>query len=394
MSAMSRLVRVLIGSSIVLGALCLVVYLSDPLFWKRLLTFPGSGSVTEVQWYQPSEVVAGPEREDLTSSDAEHRSISQQALDAAVEYGTQTHSVALLVWHQGSLQLEHYWPGYDRHSRTDSGAMHATVLALLYGAALEEGVIRSLDEPAATYLPEWRNDAHARIRIRDLLQMSSGLKHQAVSRNPWNQGLRLFLGSDITTRALRAPVSVEPGKRFEYNNVDAEILGIILQRASGKRYARYLSERMWNRLGVGEAAVWLDREGGMAHTFCCLQTTARGWLAVGQSILDLGQVAGEQVVPAAWVLEMLKGSGTNPNFGLQIWLGNEGAGERRDNGAGPVRAKQSEPFVARDIAFLGGAGGQRVYIIPSQQLIIVRTGARRSDWDDAKLPNAILRGVS
>ena len=91
---------------------------------------------------------------------------------------------------------------------------------------------------------------------------------------------------------------------------------------------------------------------------------------------------------------MLKGSGTNPNFGLQIWLGNEGAGERRDNGAGPVRAKQSEPFVARDIAFLGGAGGQRVYIIPSQQLIIVRTGARRSDWDDAKLPNAILRGVS
>ena len=133
------------------------------------------------------------------------------------------------------------------------------------------------------------------------------------------------MGSDITTRALRAPVSVEPGKRFEYSNVDAEILGIVLQRASGKRYARYLSERMWNRLGVGEAAVWLDREGGMAHTFCCLQTTARGWLAVGRSILDLGQVAGEQVVPAAWVLEMLKGSGTNPNFGLQIWLGNAGA---------------------------------------------------------------------
>ena len=394
MNAMSRLVRVLSGSAIVLGVLCLIIYLSDAVFWKRLLTFPGSGVVTEVEWYQPGETVAGPERGEPALSDPDHRSISQEALDTAVEYGTQTHSVALLVWHRGSLQLEHYWPGYDRQSRTDSGGMHATVLALAYGAAIEEGVIRSLDEPAATYLPEWRRDAHAKIRIRDLLQMSSGIEYQAVSRNPWNRGLRLFLGSDVTALALSAPISVEPGTRFEYNNLDPEILGIILQRASGKRYARYLSERIWNRLGVGDASVWLDRENGMARTFCCLQTTARGWLAVGRSILDLGRVGNEQIAPAAWVLEMVRASGTNPGFGLQIWLGDAGGGGRGVSDARHVRALQSEPFVARDVVFLGGAGGQRVYIIPSRQLIIVRTGARRSDWDDAKLPNAILRGVS
>jgi CubicO group peptidase (beta-lactamase class C family) len=394
MSAMSRFVRVLIGSGVVLGILCLIIYLPDPLFWKRLLTFPGSGSVTEVEWYQPSEAVAGSEREDLTLSDADHSSVSREALDVAVEYGAQTRSAALLVWHRGSLQLEHYWPGYDRQSRTESGAMHATVLALAYGAAIEEGVIRSLDEPAATYLPEWRSDEHAKIRIRDLLQMSSGLEYQALSRNPWNRGLRLFLGSDITALALGVPMSVEPGTRFEYNNLDAQILGIILQRASGKRYARYLSERIWNRLGVGDATVWLDRENGMARTFCCLQTTARGWLAVGLSILDLGRVGDEQIVPAAWVLEMLKASGTNPSFGLQIWLGDAPGGERGEHDASRARALQSEPFVARDVVFVGGAGGQRVYVVPSQQLIIVRTGTRRADWDDAKLPNAILRGVS
>lgn len=391
---MSRFVRVLIRSGIVFGALCLVIYLSDPPFWKRLLSFPDPGTVTALEWYQPSEPVAGSERDDLTLQDADQRSVSQEALDAAVEYGTQTRSVALLVWHRGSLQLEHYWPGYDRHSRTDSGAMHATVLALAYGAAIEEGVIRSLDEPAATYLPEWRADAHAKIRIRDLLQMSSGLEYRPVSRNPWNRGLRLFLGSDITALALRAPTSAEPGMRFEYNSLDAEILGIILQRASGMRYARYLSARIWNRLGVGEAAVWLDREGGMARTFCCLQTTARGWLAVGLTILDLGRVGAEQIVPAPWVLEMLKASRTNPNFGLQIWLGDVTEGKRPEGDANRVRARQSEPFVVRDVVFLGGAGGQRVYIVPSRELIIVRTGTRRSDWDDAKLPNAILRGVS
>jgi CubicO group peptidase (beta-lactamase class C family) len=145
---------------------------------------------------------------------------------------------------------------------------------------------------------------------------------------------------------------------------------------------------------VGDASVWLDRENGMARTFCCLQTTARGWLAVGRSILDLGRVGNEQIAPAAWVLEMVRACGTNPGFGLQIWLGDAGGGGRGVSDARHVRALQSEPFVARDVVFLGGAGGQRVYIIPSRQLIIVRTGARRSDWDDAKLPNAILRGVS
>ncbi len=391
---MSRFVRVLIGSGIVLGALCLVIYLSDPLFWKRLLSFPGPGTVTAVEWYQPSEPVAGSERDDLTLQDADQRSVSQEALDAAVEYGTQTRSVALLVWHRGSLQLEHYWPGYDRHSRTDSGAMHATVLALAYGAAIEEGVIRSLDEPAATYLPEWRADAHAKIRIRDLLQMSSGLEYRPCHAIPGIEGCACFWAATLRRwRCVRrrAP-SLACGSSTTVSMLRFSASFCSAPRACAMRAT--CQSDIWNRLGVGEAAVWLDRDGGMARTFCCLQTTARGWLAVGLTILDLGRAGAEQVVPAPWVLEMLKPSRTNPNFGLQIWLGDVTEGKRPEDDAKRVRALQSEPFVVRDVVFLAGAGGQRVYIVPSRELIIVRTGTRRSDWDDAKLPNAILRGVS
>jgi len=394
MSTGSRFARILFGSGVVLVGSFLVIFLSDPLFWKRLLTFPAADSVTAVEWYQPSESVAGPERQDPGVAEGGYRSVSQEALDAVVRYGTETRSVALLVWHRGSLELEHYWPGYGQLTRTDSGGMHATVLALLYGTAIEEGVIRSLDEPAATYLPEWRNDAHAKIRIRDLLHMASGLERQVPSRNPWNRAVRLFLSGNVTALAVGVPVRTAPGTRFEYSNLDAQLLGIILQRASGKRYATYLSEHIWNRLGAGDGAVWLDGQNGMARTFCCLQTTARGWLAIGLSILNLGEVGEQQIVPAAWVQEMLKPSEINPGFGLGIWLGDAPVDDGSHLGADRVRGRQSEPFLARDVKLLAGAGGQRVYIIPSHELIIVRTGARRPDWDDAKLPNAILRGVS
>jgi CubicO group peptidase (beta-lactamase class C family) len=390
---MRRLARVLASAAVALAALCLAVYLSDPWYWKRLFTFPRVEAPADLAWFQPSESVPAGVRREWPVAAPDGAGIPNEALADVLSYATQTNSLALLVWHRDALVLERYWSGQDADSRTDSGGIHATILALLYGVAIDDGLIPSLDEPVASYLPEWRHDARGKIRIRDLLAMASGLELSAVSMNPWNRTLRLFLSGNVTTLALGTPLNTVPGTQFEYSNVDAEILGIALQRASGKRYARYLSERLWSRLGTGAAAVWLDHEAGMARTFCCLQASARDWLAIGRLILDSGRVGSEQVVPAAFIAEMLKPSAANPHFGLEIWMGNAPGGVRRYNSASELPARQSEPFLAPDVALLDG-GGLRVYIVPSQQLVIVRVGARRADWDDARLPNAILRAVS
>ena len=393
MRSRTVLARVVIGVGLALGVAAFLVYQADPWFWKRLATLPANG-VTALEWYQPLEPVGGRPRHEVPVASANPQSIARGAIDEAVAYGTTTHSVALLVWHRGVLELERYWPGYARDSRTESGAMHATVLALLYGIAIDAGIIRSLDEPAATYLPEWRQDARASIRIRDLLQMASGLEVAAPSWTPWNRRFRLLLSGNSTPLALDSAQVAMPATRFEYSDFDTQILGIVLQRASGKRYARFLEQHLWTPLGAAPAAVWLDHEDGMARTFCGLQTTARGWLAVGLVILNEGRSNSGQVVPAGWIRHMLTPSATNPNFGLHIWLGNAPGGKRQYNSATRERARQSEPFLAPDVTFLDDGGAQRVYIIPSQQLVIVRTGTYRVDWDDARLPNAILRGVS
>lgn len=378
------LVAVVIG----LVVLALVAaYVADPAVLRNTFFGPSFGSVTQTERSLPQEVVPGIERDDIPQGPPD--TIEPAALAAAEAYAAQTHSVALLVYHRGALRYEKYWPGYDRNTRTDPFSAHKTVMGLLFGAAIADGFIKSVDEPAANWLPEWRNDARREIRIRDLLQMSSGLELPVFGT--W-RGLRITLGSDLPDSVLGLKAEMPPGTDFQYSNANAQLLGMVLQQATGKRYAQYLSERLWSRIGAPPAAVWLDREGGMPRTFCCLYTTARGWLQVGRLIQDGGRSGGEQVIPEAWIREMTTPAPTNPNYGYQIWLGSPPGKERKYNDK-TVKAFHSEPFVAADIRYIDGFGGQRVYVIPSQELIIVRTGEAKLDWDDALIPNAILRGL-
>ena len=103
------------------------------------------------------------------------KTISQQALDEATAYARETKSHALLVFHQGELQLEEYFPGYDEKTLSDTNSMHKTVLALLIGIAIDQGLIDNVDESASNYLSQWAQDERQQITIKQLLQQSSGI---------------------------------------------------------------------------------------------------------------------------------------------------------------------------------------------------------------------------
>jgi CubicO group peptidase (beta-lactamase class C family) len=385
--------RLLLGLVALLIAAVLIAYVMDPAVIRRMVTSPGMGVVDQTQKNQPQEAVSGTEQ---GIPSAAQDTIDPAAVAAAEDYATKTQSVALLIYHRGALRYEKYWPGYGRDFRTDPYSAHKTVLGLLVGAAIQDGLIKSVDEPAANYLPEWKGDSRAEITIKDLLQMSSGL--EIVQFGTW-KSFQLTLGSDITSTALSIPAARPHGSEFQYLNLNSQLLGTIVQRASGKRYAEYLSTRLWSRIGAPTGYVWLDREEGMPRTFCCVYTTARGWMQVGLLLLNRGRVGDDQVVPAEWIAEMTTPAATNPNYGYQVWLGSPQGTARKYNDK-TVKAYHSESFVAEDIVYIDGFGGQRVYVVPSQDLIIVRTGRAIADmqnlagnWDDALLPNTILRGI-
>jgi len=221
--------------------------------------------------------------------------------------------------------------------------------------------------------------------------MRSGLRVEAFSPSPLSKGMRLVLGSRIDELTLALPLANEPGSDFQYLNFNSQALGIAVSRALDRPYADYLSERLWQPLGAPDAALWLDRDGGSPRLFCCLLTTARAWIQVGRLLLDEGRIDGEQILPDGWTAQMMQPSAANPNFGLHLWLGSPPDGIRAYNRESSLEATHSEPYLAPDIVFLDGAGGQRLYVVPSEELVILRIGKARLDWDDAVIPNALLQ---
>ncbi len=180
------------------------------------------------------------------------------------------------------------------------------------------------------------------------------------------------------------PAVSEPGRVFDYNNVNFQVLGFVLEAATGRRFAEYLSEKLWKPLGCGDAALWLDREGGSARTFGYLFATARDWARVGLLLLHEGEWEGKTIVPSGYIREMLKPSPEEPTYGLGIWLAND-EHQRRENEA---------PFLTAGIFYLDGRFKQRVYVIPAHDVVIVRVGENARGWEESALPNAVLKGVT
>ncbi len=227
-----------------------------------------------------------------------------------------------------------------------------------------------------------------------------GLARPQFSANPLGDALKLALGTNVVSLALKYKATDPPNTYFAYSNLNAQLLGIILERATGERYAEILESYLWSKLGTSDARVWLDSPGGMVRTFSNLQTKPENWLRLGLLHLNRGRVNGTQVVSEDWIKEVTTPSDTNPNYGFQTWLGTEWE-ENRGYGKGvPITVRHSEPFAADNIVFFDGSGGQRVYVVPSHDLVIVRTGPGGTDpvtgnfdWDDAILPNTIINGI-
>jgi len=367
--------------------LLLVIWVADPTIVRNLLFGQSPTDPAGVARSQPQESVPGDLRDDFVVG--EPVGIDPDGIAAAEAYAAKTESVALLVYHRGVLVHEKYWPSFDRYTRTNPNSMHKTVLALLIGAAIDDGKIDSLDTPASKWLTEWQGDARRDITVRELLQMSSGLEIPIFGT--WRSA-RILFGSNLEQGTMGLQAERPHGSYFQYSNADSQLLLIMLERAVGQRYAEYLSARLWKRIGATDAALWMDREGGLPRGFCCLFANGRDWLRIGRLVLDQGRVGDDQVVPAEWISQMLTPAKTNPNFGLYIWLGSPPKQQRPYNDY-TVKAFHSEPFAAADVAYIDGFGGQRVYIVPSLQLVIIRTGKSKTDWDDAILPNAIIRAV-
>src|SRR5690606_2592299 len=170
--------------------------------------------------------------------------------DAFEQYNQELQSTAFLVMKNDTLIFEKYWGEHGKSTLSNSFSAAKTVVALLVGVALEEGKIKSLDEPVANYLPEFKREDLSIITIRHLLLMSSGLDWTESGKNPLSNNAESYYGSDLYGLVTRQKRIGEPGKKFIYQSGNSQLLGFIIQKATGYNVSEYCSMKLWSKLGM------------------------------------------------------------------------------------------------------------------------------------------------
>ena len=393
---LTRRTRISAYTATLLIALAALYVAKNWVMLARHFSHPGDLLETPVQWYRPTEIVPGSTGSPFPAARGRDLTISYDALKSAMDYAKSQGSHALIVARHGRIELEKYWFDTDRSTKVNSGSMASTLLALLVGAAVADGYIQSVDDPLSRYLPELAGDERRDIRLRDALEMTSGLDALAPSSSLLSKFVRHYMGTDFQYRLLELDAGL-PGA-FQYNTSNVDLLGIVLERAVGRRYADYLSTQIWIPIGAQEANMYLDREGGFVLPSCCVFATAMDWLKVGQLILNKGRTEGVQVISEEWIDRMLEPSTQFPAFGRLIWRG-VGSPESEETAGSNSSScgHNKEAFVNEDLVYLCGEGYQRVYIVPSLYLVIVRIGGSQGgwppDWEESRLPNIIAEGT-
>ena len=362
-------------------------------FWKRYLNLPSDPGEMPDSFYRPAESIDGPAAAFFQAASAEEAGIDAAALESAAKYAEANNSVALIVLRHGKVVMERYWQGMTPAQSFSGRAMSRSLVGFAYGFAVTAGLV-SLDDPVRKYLPEWADDRRGTITLRQMLQNVSGLEEtQPDDRNPFGKATRLSLGTDFAQTALSFGLEHEIGGRFAWSNVNAQVLGIILERATGMRYARYIEQRLWRPLGAGHAEFYLDRDRGMPAVYCCFRALPRDFARLGQLLANDGALGMTQVLPRGWVAKLRQTTGVNPLYGFQIWSGRAQPGIREYLTGSGAGVRHGEAFATDDVVWMEGGGGRSVWAIPSRQLVIVRLGRATKTWDASVLPNTIYRGL-
>lgn len=351
----------------------------------------------ELSAYAPLEAIQGAPPKRLPP--AKNPAITPAALDAAQAYAAANNSSAFMVIHGGQLIREKYWNGHSPSSLIVSKSLAKPITALAIGRAIMLGKVKSLDQPVGELLTEWRGKPQGQILVRHLLDMRSGLLAQGFTPEPTNIWSRAYLHPHHDEIILTEyPLTDPPGSIYEYSNATSELIALVIERTTGRRYAEFIGTEVLKPIGAAGGQVWTNREGGLAHSGCCALLPAETYARLAMLVAQDGTWAGKRLLPTGYVGQMKTGTPQNPHYGLGLWLAGDYI-QRRGfaNASRPApKVLHSEPYRAADTVMFDGNSNQIVYIVPSQNLIILRTGEsppRQPEWDNSKLINLILSGL-
>ncbi|MBI1797602.1 MAG: serine hydrolase [Candidatus Eisenbacteria bacterium] len=316
---------------------------------------------------RPSALVpAAHPRDDLDTVTVRDVDLTMRPL---AEYLRRRHVRAFVVVRDDTVLYERYFEGYGPATTSSSFSVAKSVTSALLGRALATGAIRSLDDSVTRYVPElWRNPAYRGVTLRHLLGMQSGIAYTRTNGHLWHDlrsgDARFFYTGNLARAIAGQRREDPPGLRWAYKDSDAEVLGWVLARATGRTIAQQLEDGIWRPMGAESDASWdLDRRGGMEHAASGINATARDLARFGRLYLDGGERDGVAILPRDWVeaSTTLDRSRTEPEVATWWQM------QHRQCWWIPMQNWDAE----RDF-FADGSRGQRIYVHPRSRIVIVQ----------------------
>ncbi len=261
------------------------------------------------------------------------------------------------IWHEQYTEEDEIV--YGPTSKTNSFSMAKSITSALLGKAIQEGHIESLDQPLGDFFEQY---AASSTTVGDLSSMSSGLDWEESYTSPFSVTARAYYDDDLAETILNQKVTESSGTSFKYLSGNTQLLGMVIEKATEKKLASYLSESFWKPLGMEQSALWQvdDSENRLAKTYCCIASNARDFAKFGKLYKDHGQWNGKQVLDSSFVSKSIRPRFPEDDmYGYGFWLSNY---------------KNKNIFVMRGIL------GQYVITIPEDNLIIVRLGHKRGNF--------------
>ncbi len=296
------------------------------------------------------------------------QNININKLDKAIKRALgEGHTRGIVVAYDTLFMTEGYNNGFDQDTRILGWSMTKSVMSALTGILVKQG---KLSLEGETPINEWSGDDRKNISLKNLLQMSSGLDWEEDYGKISDATIMLFNRSDAAKYAISRPIKTTPDSEWYYSSGTSNIISEIIKRANPS-YDDYISmpqRELFNKIGIRSMVLEPDASGtfvGSSYAFA----TPRDWARFGLLYLQNGYWGNEQILPDGWVdFTRRPASKSKGEYGAQFWLNRD---EFREL-----------PDAPESIYFADGYNGQRVYIVPTHKLVIVRMGlSKKGEFD-------------
>jgi CubicO group peptidase (beta-lactamase class C family) len=343
-------------------AVLLVAYFALPQYARRALVYQKAG-IDDLTIFANRQVNTATPQQWEISNNLQGYQLDDSTLKAFNELQT----IAYLIIKDKKIIFEQYWDGYGPESRTNSFSMAKSIIGLLIGAAVDDGFIKSIDQPISDFIEEYRTPENSKLTILELLTMSSGLNWDESYGSLFSKTTEAYYGKDINKLIYSLQVVEKPGVQFKYLSGNSQLLAMVVEKATGKKVAEYASEKFWKPMGAVNQALWsIDKKEGMEKAYCCFNSNARDFARWGQLVLNQGTWNGDTLLSWEYIRQATQPASILVDetgnaidyYGYQWWI---------------------QHLNGQPIPYMRGILGQYVFVIPSENAVVVRLGHLRNE---------------